>query len=273
MALLDLLLLRLAGISSGQICVLLLLFLLKLLAFLVLFVVQLLLLLLVSLVLFRIAGIGSGRALHGRQFFGVDSSAWRGVLSTCGTVFRARLGLRTRLGTSAIRRRMIGASGLTSRNDRTVEVSGPPSGSNWRTALIGRSAQLGITACRLEVLILSGNGSNVAIPCGNFVLGSRTRVDTAFATVVADVGVIHNRHMFVVDVVNIDDINVHDVAVIEKVAAVPASADETLAEIPEAVINPSIEADVRSPVTFVKKKNPAVPTPPRRGPEEADFGR
>src|SRR5208283_3381184 len=77
---------------------------------------------------------------------------------------------------------------------------------------------------------------------------------------------------FVVNVVNVDDVDIGDGAVIEEMSAIPTAANEANAEISKAVINAAVEADVRAPETFVEKKHAAIPTPPRRSPQVTDLG-
>jgi hypothetical protein len=76
----------------------------------------------------------------------------------------------------------------------------------------------------------------------------------------------------VVNVVNVGDIYVVDGAIVEKVSAVPTSAFIPITEVSESVRNSPIESDVRAPPACMEKIYTAAPTPPRRSPEEADFG-
>lgn len=58
------------------------------------------------------------------------------------------------------------------------------------------------------------------------------------------------------------DVHVRDRTVVEKVTVIPAPAYEASSKITEAVIDSSIEPNLRPPITLVEYKQTAVPTPP-----------
>src|SRR5208282_6064763 len=100
----------------------------------------------------------------------------------------------------------------------------------------------------------------------------RTRVDSTVATVIADV-VLVVPHGGFVNIVNDGDVHVVHGTVIEKVSAVPTAAFKACTEIAEAVIDPAIEAYVRTPVAVIENKSIAAPTPIGWSPQETDFRR
>src|SRR5947209_2962414 len=90
---------------------------------------------------------------------------------------------------------------------------------------------------------------------------TRTLVDAAPPTVVADA-----RHVALIDrrvvhVVNHGDVHVVDGAVVEKVSAVPTPALITAAEVAVAIVDPAIKSDHRAPETFIENKSATTPAP------------
>src|SRR5208282_5912338 len=252
----SLLLARLVGPFRGLL-IFLLLPLLEFLPFLVLLGRELVLLLLISPVQVGITCVGRGRTLHWRKI--LDMGRW----CSHGPSL---------LGPS--RRCVILPSRFPRRNDVvTAKFSGPGGRSNGRPAVICRSPQLRISASLLDVLPLRSYGVDVPIMLGNFFLRGGPGRDAALAAVVADmVDYFAIDYGFVVNVVNVDDVDIGDGAVIEEMSAIPTAANEANAEISKAVINAAVEADVRAPETFVEKKHAAIPTPPRRSPQVTDLG-
>ncbi len=94
------------------------------------------------------------------------------------------------------------------------------------------------------------------------ILSGRTRGDATFATVIADA--VHCRivgHRSVVSVVNVGDAHVIHGSVVLELPVVPAATLITLAAVAEAIIDPAIETDLRTPVAFIESKSAAVPSP------------
>src|SRR5208283_4817052 len=119
------------------------------------------------------------------------------------------------------------------------------------------------------MLGLRGQGRGVWLVRVAFFFASRPRLNAAIATVKRDMIVIHD-HVALVHVPHIDDIDIHDGAVIEEAAATPLAAPEADAAVSEAVVNAAIEADVRSPVAGVPRIKAAAPSPVAGGPEHAN---
>src|SRR6202158_3458003 len=116
---------------------------------------------------------------------------------------------------------------------------------------------------------------NVMFALGGSFRGSRPGVDSAFATVEADMvvgGVVD--HGFV-DVGVVDDGGVHvgDGGVVVKLPAAPFAAVEAYAAVAEAVVNAAVEAYVRAPISPVPEVDATAPAPIARGPEKARLRR
>src|SRR5579863_453532 len=116
---------------------------------------------------------------------------------------------------------------------------------------------------------------NVRFAAGCDFLSVRTRAQSTGAAV--ETGAVHGRVVHddgAVDVGVVDDsfVHVNDSGVVCEHAAAPFSADEADAAVAEAVVNATIEADVRSPIAGVPCINAAAPTPVTRSPEQPDAG-
>src|SRR5579863_4293398 len=120
------------------------------------------------------------------------------------------------------------------------------------------------------MLCLSSHRTNVTFAGRGFFLRSWTRVDSA-VTVVRNVGIVMNVHMFVVNVVEAAA-DVPDVCVVEEMSALPATAVKSSAEVAEAVVNAAIKSYDRAPISSVENEAGTAPTPPTGRPEETDFG-
>src|ERR1035438_8708547 len=224
-SLLHLLLGRLV-ILFGYFLIFLLLLLGYFLPLFVLLRVELLLLLLVFLVLLCVARVRRRGALgRGKLTNVARRGAGASGVSACGA----------RCVSAAIRGPRIGAARL-SRRYRVIEVSRPGCCRDRGSALVPRGTELGIATGRLLMLRLSRDRGNMSLTRRSLLLRGGTRVDAAFAAVVADV--IHLSHVDggVVDIVNFCDIHVHDGAVVKEVPTVPAATLETKAEVAEAVV-------------------------------------
>src|SRR5579859_6619852 len=98
-------------------------------------------------------------------------------------------------------------------------------------------------------------------------------VDAAVSAVIADVvvrGVVD--YSLVVNVVNIRNVHVIHGAVVVEAAVSPIPTLITHAPIAEAVVDATVEADIRAPVAFIPGKGIAAPAPITRRPEKANLG-
>lgn len=100
-----------------------------------------------------------------------------------------------------------------------------------------------------------------------------TRWYSASATVKGNVRVVVHNHRFVINISDIGYIHVGDGAVIEKSPTSPFTPGKTFAEVSEAVIDPTIKPDLRSPIAGIPKVNAVVEPPVARSPEIAGFRR
>ena len=103
------------------------------------------------------------------------------------------------------------------------------------------------------MLLLRSNRRDVLETVEPFLFGCRPHPDAALAAVVGDADVVVHDHV-AVDVGVVDDGRVHiqHGGVIAEDAAIPAPADEACAEVAEAVVDASIETDLRSPEARVE---------------------
>jgi len=133
----------------------------------------------------------------------------------------------------------------------SVEVAGAPSGGHRRTPVILRFQESPVAACTVLMLSLEGSRFKVAFVGPPFLLTRRTSVESTVPPVVADPihGDIINDSL-VVDV-NIRDSNVVHTPVVIEVPTSPISAIVAGTEVAESIVDSTIKADVRSPVTRV----------------------
>src|SRR5579883_346769 len=245
----------LAGLLLGVSLVFLLLALLELLALLLLPGIELVLLLLKSFVVFRIARAGADHARSRGKVLGVNG----GPRKPPG-VFRAR--------------RIVVAGFSRLHHPGFGKRSRARSSCDRRAAVIDGRPQLLVLSRSLHVLHLRSYGGNVAVVHRGFFFRCRARLNASLAAVVADAGVsiiVHDGR--VIDVVNLGHVDVVDLAVVEETAVIPSSAFITVAEISVTVVDAPIETHARTPISRMKDKAAATPTPPGRRPEEARLRR
>src|SRR6202011_1476386 len=100
-----------------------------------------------------------------------------------------------------------------------------------------------------------------------------TPADPAIAAVVTDMGLVVIDYGRVVHVVNDSLINIVHGAVVEKAVVVPTPAFVAFSKITEAIIDPAVETNHRTPIAVIENKTLAAPTPVTRSPQEANFRR
>jgi hypothetical protein len=116
------------------------------------------------------------------------------------------------------------------------------------------------------------HGRNVALMREGLLPRGGTRFDAAATAVIADAsGVLNN--LFSIYVVDDRCVDVVHLTVIKKASAVPITAGIAVADIAIAVVDASIEADLRAPVSNVPDVNPGTPTPVSRRPQQSNLGR
>ena len=109
---------------------------------------------------------------------------------------------------------------------------------------------IAIGACFRFMLLLCRYRRNVALVRKFLLLSCRPRSDSTFAAVKAHMADVAD-HRLLIHVV--DDVHVHVVhaAVVEKMPTCPITACVSVADIAKAVVDSTVEADLRSPVAGV----------------------
>src|SRR5271163_2507792 len=135
------------------------------------------------------------------------------------------------------------------------------------------------TVLSSEVLMLElvGSGLNVLL-VGCLQLGCRRPRLDARAAVEADVlvvddSVLRDDGTVLIDVGHVDAAKVRNGAVVGESSTAPLATGAANAAVAEAVINPTVEADVRAPVAAVPAVNAAGKAPIARRPKNANPGR
>lgn len=254
MPLFHLLLLSVTCLTLLHLLMLLILLLLELLPLLILLGIHFLLLLLILPVKVRISCIRRTCMRRRRKVLGVNRSR---TMPT--SIFWSR-------------RRIVMTTFFRRNCAAFVEGRGLWCGSHRRLPMILRSSQRRIGACGFKMLRLRRYRRNVFLMCGPFFIGSRPRIDTPVAAVIADTRaavVVNDR--CVVDVVNLSGIDIVDGTVVIEVSSIPAAAFISVAEVTVAVVNATIKADLRSPVALVKDVSTTAPCPIAGSPEITRF--
>src|SRR5271155_5344968 len=102
------------------------------------------------------------------------------------------------------------------------------------------------------MLRLSRHRPNVASVRHRFFFPRRTRVDSA-VSVEAHVRIVPYVHVLVVNVVKAGA-HMPNRRVVEEMPAFPTSPIEAVAEVAEAVVNPAVKTNRRSPIPSVESK-------------------
>ncbi len=147
----------------------------------------------------------------------------------------------------------------------------PRSGDHCGSTLVD-VVELGavLGGCAL-VLDLRRHGRSAWTTEGCDLRGLRTDSDAAVASVIGDAGAVVDDDGAVIDV---SDVDVHaiDRAVVVEVVSVPVAAVIAVAGVSEAVVDASVEADVKTPVAVVEAPAAVIPTPVTGGPESTIVG-
>src|SRR5208337_1464979 len=101
----------------------------------------------------------------------------------------------------------------------------------------------------------------------------RTSANSTLAAVIADM--VHRGFVdygFVVNIVNVRDVHVVHRGVVVEGPVIPISAFIADTTVAEAVVDATVEADMRPPVAFIPREGTAAPAPITGSPEEANFG-
>jgi hypothetical protein len=107
-----------------------------------------------------------------------------------------------------------------------------------------------------------------------FFLRRGTPLHSTRTAIECNVGfVIHDHRTVHVDIGDVNRVYVHDGRVVEEMALAPFAAAEALAAVSKAVVDSTVEADMRAPVTAIPNVDAVVPSPVSRSPQQARFGR
>jgi len=198
-----------------------------------------------------------GRSLHVRELWPSVRSPHGGTISgRCrGACFFGRHG-----------RSMIGrSSSLGGYYAASAVFAGFGSGGHGGRAMIPRGGQLGVAAGFLCMLNLRRERRRVLFAGIRFLLRSGAGCYSAFSTIEGDVGLVVDDHLAIdVNIGDLRCVHIHHGAVVEESAATPFAAEEAGAAVAEAIINATVEADLRAPVAFIPSENALVPAPEDR---------
>ena len=131
--------------------------------------------------------------------------------------------------------------------------------------------QSAVLACGLLMLELRRDWSAVRFVGPGLLLRGGTRGYSALSAVEGHVRVVIYDDGLVIDIGHVRDVHIGDRAVVEERATAPFAACEAFAEVSEAVINATIESNMRAPIACIPEIEPVVPTPVSGSPQEANF--
>ncbi len=155
----------------------------------------------------------------------------------------------------------------------TVEGRWFSSCGHLRPAVVHRRPLGAVGARHLLMPGLHLRGSDVAPAHGGFLSGIGARVDSPIATVIGDAihgDMVHYRSA--VNIVNAAYIHAIDVPVVIKITTAPVAAFIAVAVVAVTVIDPAIEAYLRTPISGMPEEGRAAPSPVARRPQKADLG-
>ena len=124
------------------------------------------------------------------------------------------------------------------------------------------------------MLGLQRRGRRVLRMCRSLFCRGRSGGHSTLAAVIADMvhrGYVDDR--LAVNIGDVRDVHVIHAGVVAEGSVVPISAPIADATITKAVVDATIEADLRTPVAFIPGEGAVAPTPITRSPEQANGGR
>ena len=113
----------------------------------------------------------------------------------------------------------------------------------------------------------------MSLTCRSHLCSCGAGGNSTGTTVIADM--VHRDvvdYGLVVNIVNVRDVHVIHRAVVVESSVIPISAFIADTTIAEAVVDATVEADIRTPVAAVPGVGVAAPTPITGSPEETNFG-
>ncbi len=150
--------------------------------------------------------------------------------------------------------------------DAGVGGNGAREGGLGGTAVVLVVELLLVLGSALVDLALGGHRRRVVLVLGSELGGLRTVVYAAATAVVADAGVVVDLDVAFVDVMNDGRVYVGDGAVVVEVIALPVAAVVAVAGVAVAVVDATVKANVRAPVTAMEEIAAAVEAPIGRRP-------
>src|SRR5215472_7436925 len=167
------------------------------------------------------------------------------------------------------------------RHALAVKHSRARTGANRRRSVVDRGQQLPVGAGALLMLILHRRGSDMAVMRSCLLNTRRPRGHSTRTTIKARMVVDHGSVVVddrgvvvgIVDDGGIGRIHIGDGAVVVIDSAAPLSAHETNSGIATAVIDSTIEPNMRTPVAGTPHIETLAPTPVARSPQHTDYRR
>lgn len=146
-----------------------------------------------------------------------------------------------------------------------------------RTTMVAGVVQRAITASLVDVLRLGRSRADMPLAVPTLFIRRRPRIHAVRSTVVTDSVVdvyVADHRAINVHVVNLSDVHVGHRAVVIELTIAPFASNVSRSKVSEAVIDPAVKSDVRSPIAGMPNVIVAirVVTPPARSPIQPGVG-
>src|SRR5580704_14959327 len=154
----------------------------------------------------------------------------------------------------------------------TAKLAGLGRCSDCRTPPVHRRQERVVGTGSVHMLGLHRGWRGVLLASRTLFRGGRPGADSTPASVVADM--VYRRGIdygFAVNIVNIRDVHIVHRAVVVEGSVIPISASVADTTVAEAVVDATVEADLRTPIAFIPGEGAAPPTPVTRSPEQTSF--
>lgn len=214
--------------------------------------------------------------------FGLDGSRGlnlRTIVRLAGSIsrlFRANLWLTWTISFSRSRGGLYEAvvlwsAGWIRSSDAGLRCDWSGGGDHRRTTTIDVIELLAVFRGRTLMLDLCAHGRRTGTAEGLNFGRLRTNCDAATTSVVGYAGIVDDHGA----VINVSDVGVHSIdrSVVVEVVSVPVTAVIAISGVTEAIVDPSIEADMSTPVATEESPMAVVPTPVARGPQSPEVRR
>jgi len=160
----------------------------------------------------------------------------------------------------------VGACNAGLRSDRSRSCD------HRRTAFVHVVELLPVLRCFALILKLRVHRRCTGAAEGRNLSWTRPHSDPASTAVIGDTRSIVDNNGSVVDVGDIDDVNSIDGPVVIKIVSVPIAAIVAIAGVTEAIVDATVETNVKAPVAAVEAPAVVVPAPVSGGPQSAVVG-